>query len=286
MQPAVEDDAEPDAASDPREDDVVIVMGDPRGTLGERGEVDVVLDQDGPAYVAAQRLHNADLPVRQVERVPDVAGLGVDHSWRADRQAPQLRHRYARPAGDLAHGAAHRGDRIRCVGWIDRQPSEKGARDVGDARGDLLRADVQAGNVARRRYDCIQRSARPPASRLRTDDVDEPTRLEPGQQLTRGDLRQARELSQTRLGERAGRQHQVDGRTVVELADQARGAGALRHVSGCSLRTAREMFSQTFLTVNEIASSLVIADSTGLRISWYCRFLRSEERRVGKGCEM
>jgi hypothetical protein len=88
VQPAAEHDRQADAAADPDQHEVLDAPGGARLRLGDRGQVDVVLEHDRGVQVVAQRGEQPPVPAGQVERERDVAAGRVDQTRGAEHDPP------------------------------------------------------------------------------------------------------------------------------------------------------------------------------------------------------
>ncbi|GGL21293.1 hypothetical protein GCM10007964_74050 [Sphaerisporangium melleum] len=150
-EPAAGDDAAADADLTGEVDQVGGAEGDPRGVLGERGEVGVVVDGDGHVRGDArgqQRIgHRHALPA-QVGGHDDGPAGGVDQTGNGDRDPRQRdseRVEIGDGPADHLDELVERASGLRPHG-VEADPpvDEHAPRQVGGEGGDVVDVDLQA----------------------------------------------------------------------------------------------------------------------------------------------
>jgi hypothetical protein len=173
--------AYPDA--DPEQDEIVGPDGGSGRVLGNRGEVDVVLDHHRPTQRSAQPGEHALVPFGQVDRQLGIAGARVDHARTADHERAQPTHRDLRPAAGPVDRRAHQLNGVaRAVRVLARLRDDPPGH-VRDRRDHQAVLDVERGDVGGRWSHRVQRRVRPAPAGLLADRHGQPALLQPGEHL-------------------------------------------------------------------------------------------------------
>ncbi|GGY70103.1 hypothetical protein GCM10010363_59020 [Streptomyces omiyaensis] len=224
VQASVEDEGRAQALVRPEQDEVRAVGRRVR-PLGDRREVDVVLDPDRePELLAEHALHVGEEPGRHVllARVPEPAGRRVHRALDADHHPlRRLRRRNPAEGGAQRHeqgvpaGPGRRG-RLRLA--------EHGAADVRGPHRDPLRRHVDGHRVGGRRIEPVRLRDAPGEPGAQAVADDQARVLQAGEDLGGGGLGEAGETADLGSGEGALTEQQVEGGAVVDRA----------HESGCA----------------------------------------------------
>jgi len=149
---AADEDSCADADADLHVDDVVDTASSAEPALAEYGQVHFVVDENAARKRALEHRREPDsFPAGELRRERDATVSRIDDAWSPDRDRLQAR---ARNAG-LIERSPRRRPRLRENDLRSRAPvglSAFGADDaavqIGDEREDLVRADVDAEDVA------------------------------------------------------------------------------------------------------------------------------------------
>ncbi len=225
VQLAADHDGQADAAVQPDQHEVVDALGRPAVPLGDRGQVDVVLEDDRPVEVGAERGEQAPVPPRQVPGERDLAALRVDQAGRAEYDPANPLQGGAGRLGRLDDGGVHDLDRV--VALADRHVGapDDVAGDVGRGRDHVLGTGLDPDDERGGRHDRVHLGVGPAPAGLLADAGDQAALLQPLDQLGGGDLGQPGELAELGPGQRAAVEQQLEGGAVVERPQETRGSG-------------------------------------------------------------
>ena len=237
MHLAAQEGRHPEAAADPHEHEFLQAPRGPGGTLGQSGQVDVVLDDHRAVQRTAQCAEDALVPVGQVDRETRIAGLRVDDARAPDHERAQPARLHAGGPAGTVDRTANQPDRVGRTVRADADLGDHAPGDVGDPGAHSVGFHVEPGDVGAGGDDGVESGVRPAAAFLLADDRDQAAFLQPGQHLGHGDLGDPGLLAELGPGQRSSGEQQFKGGAVVELAQQTwRTRSALhRGLSPCAL---------------------------------------------------
>ena len=160
-------DAEPEAALDGDDEEIVEFAPLPEPVLGERHQIDVAVNGDRDAEPATQQFAEADVALGKDWALPTDAGGVGDHARQADAEAGDVLHLQFRVAdaapdpildeiGDDSRRLAADADR-------QRQFADEIGAEIGDRDGDEIGRELDADDARRLRVEA-QHHARPAAA--------------------------------------------------------------------------------------------------------------------------
>ena len=200
---AVDDDRGADAGTDRDDEEAVVAATQAVQALGHGEGVDVVLDEDGQAELAAQALPDRGVGPAQLGRVDDALALTVDVARHADADAEQ------RSVGTTGDETAQQLDELRehgrgrgVEGFARR--AQHGAVDADLDEGDVIGGDLDTHGAAGARDEPEHAGGAAPLGRL----VGELAQEAVGQEVL-GELRHERGREVERPGELGARRGAV-----------------------------------------------------------------------------
>ena len=218
-------DAHADAGAHPEEDEVRNAGAGAVAELAQRGQVDVVLEADKRAELAADRAEQAlPAPAGQVGSVGEQGAGGIEHARVADTGVGDLRPVEAgiggHTVGDRADLGHQRARAARAGALV--AAGDDGAGDVGQRGPHPVGADVDPDHPARLRVELVEHGAGALAAGRAAHLVHEAG----GQQATEGErdgrLREPAGTRDLGAGTGAGVADQLQHRSLVDCAKQTR----------------------------------------------------------------
>src|SRR5262249_46969309 len=124
--------------------------------LGDRGQVDIVLEHDRPVEVVPQGGEQAPVPAGQVPGERDLATLRVDQARGTQDDPADALDRGTGGAGGPDDRGVDDLDRVVALANRDVGTSDDSARDIRHAGDDVCRAGVHADDVRGGRHDRVR----------------------------------------------------------------------------------------------------------------------------------
>jgi hypothetical protein len=227
IQRATDVDREPEPQPDPEQRETVASATRAVPSFGDRGQVDVVVDDDPHAKRRAQPLQRARLrPTRDVAGEEErVRRLVVDSRY-AERDVVHVAHPQPRATNRVGHDAldTRHGIGLVCDVDVGRRLRDDPTGEIRDDCRDVVLCDVDRDDVRRLLVERVELSIRTAGTGGLPLLHDEPVPREPGEQLRGRRLRQAGQLDEPRTRQRTMREEQLERSSVVDPAKRPRGA--------------------------------------------------------------